>query len=125
MLDAKSWFIENYQDTIAEPSEGLFPDPRFSCKHLGITPPASVTASTAWYWEHLADCGGAWSLRYDVDGVALFLVFCGTDGDEGAVEIFDTAGHPLASAFLCGSEQIWEAQAEIRRRFGDLYGLDE
>ncbi len=125
MLDAKSWFIENYREPIAQPTEGLFPDPCFSCENLGIKPPAPVHASMAWYWEALSDFGGAWSLRYDVEGVEIFLVFCGTDGDEGAVEIFNSEGELLTSAFLLGDEQIWETPEQIQSRFARLYGLDE
>ncbi len=125
MLNAKSWFIEKYQQPIAQPSEGLFPDMRDTCKSLGITPPASVKASNDWYWDTLSDFGGAWSLHYDVDGVSLFVVFCGTDGDEGAVEIFDATGEALCSAFLCGDDQTWEPQEAIRRRFTELLELDE
>lgn len=125
MQDAKAWFIEHYQSPICEPSAGLFPDPRYGCEALGVNAPPEVQASTQWYWDKLADFGGAWSLRYQTEQGAVFVVFCGTDGDEGAVELFDATGRPLASAFLSGDGMHWEPRDAIRNRFVELYLLDE
>ena len=117
MIDVRTWFVANYRHPIAQPSEGLFPDPRFGCKTQGVAVPATVAESEKWWWERLSDFGGAWSLQYDVGGETCFMVFVGTDGDDGAVELFDASGAPLDCAFLDGRTIQWASIEDVRARF--------
>lgn len=116
-MNARSWFISNYQHPVCQPSDEHFPHLSHRCQELKIEAPQAVTQSHDWWWETLSDFGGAWTLCYEVEQTRLFVVFVGTDGDEGAVELYDEQGGLLDAAFLDGDLQTWESIDQVRARF--------
>lgn len=98
----------------AQPSAQAFPA---ACTQItDAEAPATVSAACRFYRDHCSDWGGAWILRYQVDGEALHVVYAGTDGDEGWTELYDAGGELLAVATLVGDRIHWEDQAEARAR---------
>ena len=116
-MDPVTWFQSSYVRPVCQPTTDDFPHQHRQCKIIGVEPPENVKKSHDWWWETLSDFGGAWMLQYDVEGSSIFVVFVGTDGDEGAVELYDSAGVLFAAAFLNGDEQTWEPIEAVRARF--------
>jgi hypothetical protein len=98
----------------AQPSARAFPAADTQISEADA--PAVVSAACRFYRDHCSDWGGAWILRYPVDGETLDVVYAGTDGDEGWVELYDAGGQLLAAATLVGDRIHWEDQAEARAR---------
>ena len=113
MIDPKRWFSELFfASPVCQPCADQFPHTHRLCRELGIEPPATVTRRQRWYADRLGDIGAAWILMYDAQAdpaldATLFMIFVGTDGDDGAVELYDEHGELLGCAFLDGYRAAW------------------
>lgn len=100
----------------AQPSHDLFPS------QASLVPleqaPAEAQAARAFYQEACFDWGGAWIHRYAIDGDPLFVVFVGTDGDAGWLELYDADGGLLGAATLTADAVHWEERDVARARVG-------
>lgn len=124
MFDAKGWFLDRYTIPVAQPADH-FPHLEREHRALGVTPPESVLARRRWYRARLGDFGDAWVLAYDptYDASlerAVFVIFVGTDSDDGAVEIYDVDGTLLECAILDGESIRWNASAAMSEHFPEL-----
>src|SRR5262245_36156486 len=96
----------------AQPSEDRFP----ARAALVESAPEVVREARRFYREACFDWGSAWIFRYQVEGEALFVVYTGTDGDVGWLELFDASGALLAVATLDGDRVFWEERELARAR---------
>ena len=96
----------------AGPSDRRFP----SRTALADLAPESVLDARDFYRKACFDWGSAWIFRFDVEGESLFVVYAGTDGDTGWLELFDGAGALLAVALLDGDRVVWEPRDVARSR---------
>jgi hypothetical protein len=100
------------------PSSQRFP----SRAALADLAPEPVLDARDFYRQACFDWGSAWIFRFDVASESLFVVYAGTDGDTGWLELFDIAGALLAVASLDGDRVVWEPRDVARARVasGDL-----
>jgi len=96
----------------AQPNDRRFP----SRDALADLAPEPVLDARDFYREGCFDWGSAWIFRFDVGGESLFVVYAGTDGDTGWLELFDGWGAPLAVASLDGDRVVWEPRDVARAR---------
>lgn len=112
MSDVRAWFEQQIgRGRAAQPSRNLFPS-EASVVAAADAPPA-VQQACDFYQQTCFDWGGA-SIHRERD---MWFVHVGTDGDDGALEVFDTAGSLLDAAFIDGQKVTWEDQAAVRARF--------
>lgn len=116
MSDIRAWFEAQLgAGRSAQPSPDGFP--------LATTvvaddqAPEAVRAARTFYRDACFDWGDAWIHRQPIGSRDVFFVHAGTDGDEGALEVFDGSGTLLDAAFVDGQHVEWEAREAVRARF--------
>lgn len=125
-VDPKRWLLETwFTDPQCHPSETRFPHEARKCSNLGLESPPAVIARQRWYWDRTEGFGGAWILMYDpsVDprlAGRVFLLVVGTDGDEGAAEVFDADGALWGCAYVDTAGPMWETPEGMDERFPEL-----
>jgi hypothetical protein len=110
------WFEQQIGNGRAsQPSSTSFPLAATQVSDLDAPP--AVRDARDHYRAACSDWGGAWIHRQAISSHEVFYVHVGTDGDDGALEIFDTAGNLLDAAFVDGQTITWEDRSAIRLRF--------
>ncbi len=84
--------------------------------------PTSVVEATEYYLEHVARQDWGWVTIYQLplEGELLYVVFVGTDGDDGWLELFDARGHSLGTGRRYIELVAWGEQATIRSQTNSL-----
>ena len=98
----------------AQPSDDRFP--ALAALIADDEAPEPVRAARDFYREGCFDWGSAWIFRYSVGEEPLFIVYAGTDGDTGWLELYDRSGALISTATLDGDRVHWEARDTARAR---------
>lgn len=110
-MTIESWFdAQITAGYAAQPSTTTFP--RADTLVESALPPA-VHEAREYYRAATFDWGRAWAFRQLIDGVEVYFVFCGTDGDEAWLEVF-VDGACIAAASLDGYRARWSSRDQVR-----------
>ena len=112
----RAWFERTIgAGRAAQPTDRGFPS-RASLVDVA-TLAAPIREAVAYYNAACFDFGRAWAHR-EVDGDHSFIfVHVGTDGDEGALEVYSVDGALLDAALLDGTTVTWRPRNVVRERF--------
>lgn len=110
------WFeVEISRGRACQPSPTGFP--LATTVVADVAAPVAVLEAAQFYRGAIGDGGDAWIHRQSIGGSDVFFVHLGTDGDEGALEVFDVSGSSVASAYLDGQTVTWQETDVVRTRF--------